>query len=389
MPPKLPPLYARLRFATSLVSTWLLNANMFGFSLEKLLHLPQKSLKSVCSPGFNCHGCPIATTACPIGVMALGSAVHQIPVFAIASVLAIGAVLGRLMCAFACPFGLLQDLLHKIPSPKFHLPRFLRYGKYALLALLVFILPWLVGFEQKGYLQLAKPEVNKGEGGNISVKLAITNPGKAAVSSPQIIASFASFENKTEIFHTEKNFPDVTVAPGQTLVLPVFEIPNMLKEGDLVLDSPQSVVEQVPRYQLYFCAICPAGTLTADIPKYLMKRTTPWWNFAARHWLRLSILAIFLVLMVLISRPFCHTFCPLGAIYALTTPLSLSSMTIDRNACIGCKLCDKSCPMGLDVRTEIGGMDCIACGDCKKACPERGIRRTFGFGSSQSQQVEL
>ncbi len=377
MASQLPPFYARLRFATSLVATAILNANILGFSLEKILHLPSQSLKSVCSPGFNCHGCPVATTACPVGVMALSSAVHQIPVFAIASVLAIGALLGRLMCAFACPFGLLQDLLHRIPSPKLNLPRFLRHGKYLALALLVFILPYLVGFETKGYLQLAKPEVNKADAGNLSVQLSVTNPGTTPIASPYIVASFSSLQDKSELFKTTKDFPDLTVNPGQTLVLPTFQIPNMLAQADLLLDSPQSVVTQVPRYQLYFCSICPSGTLTADIPKFFIKRSVSVATWLGRHWLRLSILALFLVLMILISRPFCHSFCPLGAIYALTTPLSLSSLNLDPNACTNCKRCIKSCPMGLDVPKEIGGLDCIACGDCIKACPEQGIHRTF------------
>ena len=95
--------------------------------------------------------------------------------------------------------------------------------------------------------------------------------------------------------------------------------------------------------------------------------------------LRLSILGLFLVWMVISSRPLCRTFCPLGAIYALTAPLSLTSMKIEHSMCIDCGKCNKSCPMELDVRKEIGGMECIACGDCQKACPKDRISRTFGL----------
>src|SRR5512142_3078997 len=95
---RMPPFFKRLRFATAMLSTWLMNLNMFGWSL-----------KSVCAPGFNCHGCPWATGACPVGVLTYGSALRTIPVLALASILAVGVMLGRLVCGFMCPFGLLQD----------------------------------------------------------------------------------------------------------------------------------------------------------------------------------------------------------------------------------------------------------------------------------------
>jgi ferredoxin-type protein NapH len=56
----------------------------------------------------------------------------------------LGAFFGRMICGWACPFGFIQELLHKIPSPKFAVPRPLRYLKYAFLALTIFILPLVV-----------------------------------------------------------------------------------------------------------------------------------------------------------------------------------------------------------------------------------------------------
>ena len=55
-----------------------------------------------------------------------------------------GALLGRAVCGFLCPFGFLQELLHRIPFPR-RLRRFrgellLRKLKYLILALLV-VLP--------------------------------------------------------------------------------------------------------------------------------------------------------------------------------------------------------------------------------------------------------
>ena len=53
--------------------------------------------------------------------------------------------MGRFVCGFLCPFGLIQDLLHKIPFPKklrtFRNDRLLRKLKYAILILFVILLP--------------------------------------------------------------------------------------------------------------------------------------------------------------------------------------------------------------------------------------------------------
>lgn len=55
-------------------------------------------------------------------------------------------MLGRFVCGFLCPFGWLQDLLHKIPSKKFSTKKLkpLRYLKYAVLLFAVILLPAFV-----------------------------------------------------------------------------------------------------------------------------------------------------------------------------------------------------------------------------------------------------
>ena len=56
-----------------------------------------------------------------------------------------GVFLGRLVCGLLCPFGLVQDLLHKIPVPKWEVPKKVdrpaRYIKYGIFLLMVIILP--------------------------------------------------------------------------------------------------------------------------------------------------------------------------------------------------------------------------------------------------------
>jgi ferredoxin len=377
---KLPPFYLRLRFATAAIATWLMNLGMFSSRLQ---------LKSACAPGFNCHGCPWATFACPVGAIAYGSAMHAIPVFAIASVLAIGALLGRLVCSFACPMGLLQDLLHRIPSPKIHLPRWFRYGKYVTLALLVVLLPWALGFVPSGYLKVDKPLPDKSDTG-LSVKVKVTNLGTEPVVGPELTVVYRAVADKSELSRETKRFPQVIVAPGQAVDLPAFEIVNRLSEANLIVDSPQSEIRQGAPWHLYYCDLCPTGTLTAAIPAMFKPGiSTSLYERVGGRALRLAILAGFLVLMVIASRPLCRLFCPLGAMYALCAPVSLAGMKIDSAACIQCGKCDKVCPMDLDVRQEVGGRECIVCGDCKKVCPGQGIQRTFTLlpaGSPGSQR---
>lgn len=101
------------------------------------------SWKQFCNPGMNCYSCPAAGLACPIGAMqaASNSQDYRFGFYATGIVMAVGVVLGRAVCGFLCPFGFLQELIHKIPSPKFHLPKWSTYIKYVLLAVFVLLLP--------------------------------------------------------------------------------------------------------------------------------------------------------------------------------------------------------------------------------------------------------
>ena len=120
------------------------------------LHLPnflkgtifQGSTKQVCVPGLNCYSCPGAAGACPIGAMqaVVGSSKFKFSYYITGMLIFIGVLLGRFVCGFLCPFGWFQDLLHKIPTKKFSTKKLsgLRYLKYLILVVMVFLLPALV-----------------------------------------------------------------------------------------------------------------------------------------------------------------------------------------------------------------------------------------------------
>ena len=137
----------RIRLAIQGIAALLQNANFKGFFTGQLY---QGASKSVCVPGLNCYSCPGAVGACPIGSLqnGLSGMSFRLPYYVLGLLIFFGAILGRAICGFLCPFGLLQDLLHKIPFPKkiktFKGDRNLRKLKYLVLIVLVVLVPVFV-----------------------------------------------------------------------------------------------------------------------------------------------------------------------------------------------------------------------------------------------------
>lgn len=103
------------------------------------------SWKQFCNPGLHCYSCPAASVSCPIGALqaVTGSMKFDFSFYVVGFLLAVGVLLGRFVCGFLCPFGLIQELIYKIPLPrkKLRLPRWGKYVKYAVLLVFVIILP--------------------------------------------------------------------------------------------------------------------------------------------------------------------------------------------------------------------------------------------------------
>jgi polyferredoxin len=101
-------------------------------------------LKQTCFPGLNCHACPTALSACPIGILQHFSAIGKFPFALVGFLGAIGIVFGRSVCGWLCPFGWIQDQTYKIKSRKFRIHPGLKYGKYVSLFVLAILLPYFV-----------------------------------------------------------------------------------------------------------------------------------------------------------------------------------------------------------------------------------------------------
>ncbi len=135
------------RKCIQLAAALLYNANIKGFQNAEIYKGP---LKGMCVPGLNCYSCPGAVAACPLGTLqnALSSIRYRIPMYILGIFLLSGLFLGRVICGFLCPFGLLQELMYKIPLPKLKknkITRSLCWLKYLILGIFVLSIPIYMG----------------------------------------------------------------------------------------------------------------------------------------------------------------------------------------------------------------------------------------------------
>ena len=122
----------------------LFNANVKGF-VSGQIYDNAKGSKFMCAPGINCYSCPGAIGACPLGSLQ-GSFDNGAPsIFYVGGILLLYAIMfGRMICGWLCPFGLIQDLLYKIKSPKMKkspVTRVLSFLKYAIFVFFVLVVP--------------------------------------------------------------------------------------------------------------------------------------------------------------------------------------------------------------------------------------------------------
>ena len=126
----------------------LFNANLKGFVTGNIY---QGNSKIVCAPGINCYSCPGAVGACPLGTLqGAFSANHSTMYYVFGLLLLYSITFGRMICGWLCPFGLIQELLYKIKTPKLKkspVTRLLSYAKYMILVFFVFILPIVYAFK--------------------------------------------------------------------------------------------------------------------------------------------------------------------------------------------------------------------------------------------------
>ena len=137
----------RLRLWVQLGFFAITNGYVTGYVEGRIFTGPSKAL---CLPGLNCYSCPGALGSCPIGSLqaVLASRDYRFSFYILGFLMMIGAIFGRFVCGWLCPFGLFEDLLYKIPFRKkiriVKGDKYLRYLKYFFLLVFVIILPLFV-----------------------------------------------------------------------------------------------------------------------------------------------------------------------------------------------------------------------------------------------------
>lgn len=135
---------AKYRRTVQVLTAFVTNIYLVGFIQGKIY---RGKLKQACVPGFNCYSCPGAIGSCPIGSLqaVIGSYEFKFSYYIVGFLVFVGALVGRFVCGWLCPFGLFQDLLYKIPFVKkintFKGDKILRNLKYVILVVFVILMP--------------------------------------------------------------------------------------------------------------------------------------------------------------------------------------------------------------------------------------------------------
>lgn len=95
--------------------------------------------------------------------------------------------------------------------------------------------------------------------------------------------------------------------------------------------------------------------------------------------------AVFVLLCIVTSRPFCKYICPVGAVNGLFNLLPTNRYTVDQDSCTKCGVCASVCKMDIEPYKSVNSVECVRCGKCKKKCPSKAI--TSGVVKNNSKNV--
>lgn len=131
----------------------------------------------------------------------------------------------------------------------------------------------------------------------------------------------------------------------------------------------------------YFLAAITFGALIGG-SALLIRYLEPYTFFGSA--LTLSIVGLVAVVVIGLiaffkNRFFCTDICPVGAVLGLLSKISLFKLYIDKNECLSCGMCERSCPSGCidSCEEEIENETCVKCFKCMGKCPKNAIK--FGI----------
>lgn len=116
--------------------------------------------------------------------------------------------------------------------------------------------------------------------------------------------------------------------------------------------------------------------------------------FAPEGNIKLIMASLFIIIVGVISllgsRAYCRYLCPVGVLFIISAKVGriikipTLHLVSGENNCSDCMLCNRSCPMGLNVSNMVNyntmdNPNCILCGECIKRCPKDVIDYSFSI----------
>jgi uncharacterized protein with FMN-binding domain len=85
------------------------------------------------------------------------------------------------------------------------------------------------------------------------------------------------------------------------------------------------------------------------------------------------VIISFAIASMFFERIFCNYLCFEGAKYGLMSSFRLFRIQRDSNSCVNCNMCNKACPMNIDVANNkiVTSSNCINCFECISSCPKK------------------
>lgn len=107
------------------------------------------------------------------------------------------------------------------------------------------------------------------------------------------------------------------------------------------------------------------------------------------------ILLLFVPSLIYGKRAFCHYLCWMAPFMVIGTKIRNAiklpglHLSADTSKCVSCKICNKNCPMSLDVAKMVqsgncSDSECILCGACVDTCPKKVLKYKYSKDTNKT-----